>query len=95
MNARRNLWCVHTNRIAVHDLTVRQRGQGVRMRLGGSSLALLSCARSLLASCILLCETLLPSLGFPVVIADAPPVGDDSAAKLAEHGPCGDNGDLS
>lgn len=72
----------------------KSHGAGV-IGLGGSSLPCLGRARSLLAGRVFFGEALLLGLGFPVIVAYAASVGDQSAPKLAEHGPSGDNGNLA
>jgi len=72
----------------------KSHGAGV-VGLGCSSLPSLCGARSLLAGGVLLGKALLLCLGFPVVVAYTASVGDESAPKLAEHGPRRHNGDLT
>jgi len=72
----------------------KSHGAGV-VGLGCSSLPSLCGARSLLAGGVLLGKALLLCLGFPVVVAYTASVGDESAPKLAEHGPRRHNGNLT
>lgn len=60
----------------------------------GLLLALLSCSRSFFSSKIILCESLLLSFRFPVIISHSPATDNDSATKLPKHAPGCDNCDL-
>jgi hypothetical protein len=53
------------------------------------------CAGSFLACRVFLCETLLAGLALPVIVTHTSSAGDESAAKLSEHGPRGNDGNLS
>jgi hypothetical protein len=50
---------------------------------------------SLLASSVFFCETLLSGFAFPVVVSHSASVDYQSASKLAEHGSCSYDGNLS
>jgi hypothetical protein len=63
--------------------------------LGRRSFSCFRRARPLLACRILFGETLLSGFALPVIVPNAPPVYDKSAAKLSEHGSSRDNCDLA
>jgi hypothetical protein len=72
----------------------KSHGACVR-RLGGGCFSRFRSAWSLLSRGVLLCEALLTGLALPVVVAHSSSVVDQSAPKLPEHGPCGDDGNLA
>lgn len=93
---RRQAVCIGRG-VGVDNIVMTQRGYGIHRSgcFGGSSLACLSCSRTLLASHIFFCKSLFDSLAFPVIIAHASAVDYDSTAELTEHGTSGNYGNLA
>ena len=71
------------------------KGHGVGVvGFGGGCFSCLCRARSLFSCSIFLGEALFSSLALPVVVAYAPSVDNQPAAKLPEHGAGGHDSDL-
>ena len=92
----REMWAFHTG-VCVDDFLVLTRSSGVdgiAVFKSGGRLPCFASSRSLVPRHIFLCETLLYSFCFPIIVSDSPPVLYHPSTKLAKHGLCSDDGDL-
>lgn len=84
------------NGSAVDNIALSQTGENSRVRgcLCRRSISGFGGARPLLPRQIFLGEALLSGFAFPVIIANAPAVDNDTATELTEHRASCHNGDL-
>jgi hypothetical protein len=82
--------------IAVNDIPVMAQSQwSWSTSFRSSGVSRLRSTGPFLSGEVFFGKSLLSSLGFPVVIADAPSMFNDPATKLSEHRPSRDNSNLS